>query len=324
MRAIVQSGYGLPDVLRLTDVARPAPGPDGVLVQVVAVALHKGDWHLLTGTPYLLRIAGFGLLKPKQEIPGMAVAGRVLAVGEAVREFAPGDAVFGELKGGGFAEVVCASASEWCKVPDGVRLEDAASLPVSATTALQGLRDAGKLQAGETVLINGAAGGVGAFAVQIAKSMGARVVAVCSARNAELVRSLGADEVVDYAVEDFTAGARQVDVVLDLVGNVSASACRRALKPSGRLVSVSGGAENGWTGPLLPILAGMISNLWSAAKFVPLAAAPRREDLAAVAALVASGAVRPVIEVLTGLAAVPGALADLGRGHSRGKRVIVL
>lgn len=324
MRAILQPAYGLPDVLRQASVDRPALRPDGVMVKVVAVSLHKGDWHLLTGTPYLIRFAGFGVFKPKHPIPGMAVAGRVEAVGSKVTEFKAGDEVFGEIQSGGFAEYVCVGAQELARKPAGVSFEDAATLPVSATTALQGLRDAGRLQAGQSVLINGAAGGVGTFAVQIAKALGAEVTGVCSAGNVALVRSLGADRVVDYAAEDFTEGAAAYDVILDLVGNRPASACRRALKPHGRLVAVAGGAENGWTGPLVPILKGMVGNLFSQPAFVPLAAVPRREDLAAVAAWVEAGTIKPVIDARYTLDQVPEALGRLGLGHSRGKSVVTL
>jgi NADPH:quinone reductase-like Zn-dependent oxidoreductase len=324
MRAILQPAYGLPDVLLQASVDQPALRPDGVMVQIVAVSLHKGDWHLLTGTPYLIRLAGFGVLKPKHAIPGMAIAGRVRAVGAEVSEFTAGDEVFGEISHGGFAEYVCVSAHELAHKPAGVSFEDAATLPVSATTALQGLRDAGLLQAGQSVLINGAAGGVGTFAVQIAKALGAEVTGVCSAKNTALVRSLGADHVVDYGAEDFTAGGARYDLILDLVGNQPASACRRVLKPGGRLVAVAGGAENRWMGPLVPILKGMAGNLFSRQVFVPLAAMPNREDLAAVAALVQAGKVKPVIEGRYTLDQVPEALAHLGLGHSRGKSVVTL
>jgi NADPH:quinone reductase-like Zn-dependent oxidoreductase len=209
MRAILQPAYGPPAVLVQASVDRPALRADGVMVRVAAASLHKGDWHLLTGTPYLLRLAGFGLFKPNHPIPGMAIAGRVEAVGPEVEDFEAGDEVFGEIRSGGFAEYVCVGAHELAHKPAGMSFEDAATLPVSATTALQGLRDAGRLQAGQSVLINGAAGGVGTFAVQIAKALGASVTGVCSAGNVALVRSLGADHVVDYSAEDFTDTEKQ-------------------------------------------------------------------------------------------------------------------
>lgn len=324
MKAILQPAYGLPDVLVDADVPRPSVGPGGVLVKVACVSLHKGDWHLLTGTPYLVRFAGFGVLKPNQAIPGMAIAGTVEAVGADVTAFKPGDAVFGEITGGGFAEYACVGAGELALVPEGVSLEDAATLPVSATTALQGLRDAGRLSAGQSVLVNGAAGGVGTFAVQVAKALGAVVTGVCSAANVDLVRSLGADHVIDYGAVDFTQAGVTYDVILDLVGNHGPAACRRALAPRGRLVACAGGAQNVVTGPMFSMIAGMLSNARSAQEFVPLAAKPSVTDLAAVAGLVAAGKVRPVIDRRYALVEVPDALRYLGTGRSRGKSVVHL
>lgn len=324
MTAILQAGYGGPEVLRQASVERPALRDDAVLVRVIAVSLHKGDWHLLTGTPYLIRMAGFGLFKPKHPIPGMAIAGRVEAVGARVDDLRPGDEVFGEIRAGGFAEYVCAAPHELARKPPRVSFEDAAALPVSSTTALQGLRDAGQVQAGQSVLINGAAGGVGTFAVQIAKALGAEVTGVCSARNLDLVRSLGADHVVNYEAEDFTAGSTKYDVILDLVGNHPAARCRAVLKPGGRLVAAAGGAEHRWTGPLVPIVVGMAGNLFSKQAFVPLAATPKREDLAIVAALVEAGQVKPVIDGRYTLDQLPEALGRLGSGHGRGKLVVTL
>jgi NADPH:quinone reductase-like Zn-dependent oxidoreductase len=324
MRAMVQSAYGPPEGLRLQMVERPALGAAGVAVQVVAVSLHKGDWHLLTGTPYLLRLAGFGLMRPKRPIPGMAVAGRVIAVGPAVASLRPGDAVMGELSGGGFAEVVVATEAELARVPAGLSLEDAACLPVSATTALQGLRDAGGLQAGQSVLINGAAGGVGTFAVQLAAQLGAEVTGVCSGRNVELVRSLGAHHVIDYGREDFTGGGPRYDLILDLVGNHRHAALRGVLRPGGRLVAGAGGAEHTWVGPMFDTIGGLLSNIWNKERFVPLIAKPNPADLLAVAELCCAGSVRPVIERRYRLDELPEAMRALGQGHSRGKSVVLL
>lgn len=324
MKAILQPAYGLPDVLRLSEVDRPALHDDGVLVRVVAAGVTKGDWHLLTGTPYLIRAAGFGVSRPNAPIPGMAVAGRVEAIGANVRTFQVGDEVFGEINRGGYAEYVVAREQELARKPTNLSFEETAALPVSATTALQGLRDAGRLQPGQSVLINGAAGGVGTFAVQIAKAMGASVTGVCSARNVELVRSLGADHVIDYAREDFTRGDRRYDVIFDLVGNHPAAACRRVMTASGRLVAASGGAEHPWTGPLFPILSGLASNLFSRQAFVPLAAKPTQEDLVAMCGLVEAGQVRSVIDRRYTLADVPEAMRYLGEGHTRGKSVVTL
>lgn len=321
MKAIVQPAYGLPEVLVHTEVDRPTPDDDGVLLQVVAASLHKGDWHLLTGTPYLVRML-FGLTRPKHPIPGMAVAGRVAAVGSRVTKWKVGDEVFGEISGGGFAEYVVVRADELARRPASLTLEEVATLPVSATTALQGLRDAGRLKAGQSVLINGAAGGVGLFAVQIARALGAGVTGVCSAGNLELVRATGADDVVDYAAQDFTRGERRYDVILDLVGNHGTSALRGALAPQGLLVACAGGAQNNWVGPLVNTLSGLLSNLWSAQKFVPLMARPATADLDAVGALADAGALRPFIDRRYRLIEVPEALRQLGQGHSRGKSVI--
>jgi NADPH:quinone reductase-like Zn-dependent oxidoreductase len=292
-------------------------------VKVVATGLHRGDWILLTGKPYLLRLMGFGLLAPKHPIPGMAVAGVVEAVGRNVRRFSPGDAVFGEIGGGGFAEYVCVHEHELAPKPAGVGFEEVATLPVSATTALQGLRDAGRLQAGQSVLINGAAGGVGTFAVQIAKALGARVTAVCSTANVEMVKSLGADDVIDYTQADFTAQDQRYDVILDLVGNRPLAACRRVLAERGRFVACAGGTENDWTGPMLATLLGVAGNLFSTQVFVPLAAKPNQQDLATVAGFVAAGQVRPVIGRRFALHEVTEGMRYLGTGHSRGKSVIV-
>lgn len=322
MKAILQSAYGLPEVLRLAEVDRPAVNDDSVLVKVVVVSLHKGDWHLLTGTPYLIRALGFGILKPNRAIPGMAVAGRVEAVGRNVKAFRPGDEVFGEIGGGGFAEYVCVREQELAPKPASVSFEDAATLPISATTALQGLRDAGGLQPGHSVLINGAAGGVGTFAVQIAKALGAEVTGVCSARNVDVVKAIGADHVIDYGTEDFTAGNRRYDVILDLVGNRPPAACRRVLAERGKLVASAGGADHPWVGPMIATILGLLGNLFSRQPFVPLMAKPNTADLITVSGLVAAGKVRPVVDRRYTLAEVPEALRALGGGHSRAKSVV--
>ena len=323
MKAILQPAYGLPEVLVLAEVDRPAVHDDGVLVRVVAAGVNKGDWVLLTGTPYLIRMAGYGLLKPSKPTPGMAIAGRVEAVGVKVGAFQIGDEVFGEINRGGFAEYVCVGEQELAKKPPGLSFEEAATLPV-ATTALQGLRDAGQLQPGQSVLINGAAGGVGTFAVQIAKAMGAEVTGVCSARNVELVRSLGADHVIDHGKEDFTCGDRRYDLIFDLVGNHSVSARRRALTEHGRLVASAGGAEHPWVGPMFQVILGLASNLVSTQPFVSLLNKPNRADLTALGELTEAGKIKPVIDRRYSLAEVPEAMRYLGLGHSRGKSVILL
>lgn len=322
IRAVHRSAYGGPEVLTIGEVPRPTALPAAVLVRVEAVGLHRGDWHLLTGTPLLLRLAGFGLTRPNQTIPGMAVAGTVIEVGPGVTRFAVGDAVLGELPSGGFAEVVCAPEALLTHKPSGVSFEAAACLPVSATTALQGLRDAGRVQAGQKVLINGAAGGVGTYAVQIAVAMGAEVTGVCSAGNVELVRSLGATHVLDHGKDNILAGPARYDVVFDLVGNHPVSAFRRVMAPTGRFVSAAGGGDHPWVGPLGTLLAGMAQNAWSSAPFVPLMATPNVVDLADVAARVEAGTLRVIVDRRYRLDEVPEALRYLGTGRSRGKSVV--
>lgn len=322
MKAVLQPAYGLPEVLLQGEIDRPVVHDDGVLVKVAAAGITKGDWHLLTGTPYVIRMAGFGLRKPDKPTPGMAVAGRVEAVGRNVQAFRIGDEVFGESNRGGFAEYVCMTEQELVHKPDKLSFEEAAALPVSSTTALQGLRDAGRLQSGQSVLINGAAGGVGTFAVQIAKALGAEVTGVCSAGNVELVRSLGADHVIDYGHEDFTRGDRRYDVIFDLVGNQPLSACRRVLTERGRFVASAGGAEHDWVGPMGRVIAGLVSNLFATQTFVSLMAKPSKDDLITLCAMVEADQIKPVIDRCYTLNEVQEALRYLGLGHSKGKSVI--
>lgn len=324
MNAVTQAAYGPPAVLSFTQVPRPEPAEDGVLVRVVAAGVTRGDWHLLTGTPYAIRLAGYGLTRPSKPTLGMAVAGEVVAVGARVTTLQVGDAVLAEVDRGGYAEFVTAPATAFAKKPEGVSFDDAAALPVSATTALQALRDAGGLQAGQSVLVNGAAGGVGTFAVQIARELGAVVTGVCSARNAELVRSLGAAHVVDYAQADFTAGEARYDLILDLMGNHPLAACRRVLTPKGKLLAAAGGADHPWVGPMVGMFAGLASNAFAAQPFVPVMAKPNAADLATVAGWVAEGKLRVVIDRRYPLAEVPEALRYLGEGHTRGKSVVVM
>ncbi len=323
MKAILQRAYGLPEVLRLEAVDRPAVPNDGVLVRVVAAGITKGDWHLLTGKPYPVR-AAFGLGAPRRPIPGMAIAGRVEAIGRDVTAFHVGDEVLGEINRGGYAEYACATEKDLVPKPAGLTFEEAATLPVSSTTALQGLRDAGALQAGQHVLVNGAAGGVGTWAVQIAMALGARVTGVCSGANVDLVRSLGADHVIDYQQEDFTRGSARYDVIFDLVGNHPLAACRSVLTERGRVVASAGGAENDWTGPAGQVIAGLLSNVYSAQKFVSLMALANRTDLLTVCGLVEAGKVRAVIDRRYALDEVPEAMRYLGLGHSRGKSVVTV
>ncbi len=323
MRAVVQASYGSPDVLAVAEVGRPSVADDDVLVRVVVAGITKGDWHLLTGTPYLVRLV-YGFSGPKKPIPGMAIAGRVEAVGRNVTTFAVGDEVFGEINRGAFAEYVCVKEVEVARKPAGVSFEDAATVPVSATTAIQGVRDAGGIKAGQSILINGAAGGVGTFAVQLARWLGAEVTGVCSAGNAALVRSLGAKHVVDYGKEDFTRGEKRYDVILDLVGNHPLAAMRRVLTAKGRLVAAAGGGENRWVGPMLDTLGGMLSNVVSGQPFVPLLNKPNAADLALLGGLLEAGTLKAVVDRRYTLDEVPEGMRYLGLGRTRGKSVVTL
>ncbi|MGB5565786.1 MAG: NAD(P)-dependent alcohol dehydrogenase, partial [Acidimicrobiia bacterium] len=249
MKAIVQREYGGADVLELAEVDKPAIRDDEVLIRVHAASVHAGDVLLMQGTPYVMRV-GLGLSRPRNPTPGYDVAGTVEAVGSKVSRLKPGDEVFGNGKGT-LAEYAAGKESQLVAKPPGLTFEEAAVLTMSGLTALKAVRDVGKVQPGQTVLINGAAGGIGVYAIQIAKAMGAEVTAVCSAGKADLVRSLGADHVIDYNEEDFTKGDRQYDFILDNVGNRSLSDCRRALSPNGTLIPNSGTAGGKWIGPLV-------------------------------------------------------------------------
>ncbi len=324
MKALLQPSYGLPEVLHVGSTAVPAPGDDQLRIRVVAAGLNKGDWHLLTGSPYLVRVMGYGFSRPTRPTPGMAVAGLVESVGAKVRNFRVGDAVFGEINRGAFADYVCVSEKELALKPGSVSFADAAALPVAATTALQGLEEAGGLQAGQRVLINGAAGGVGSFAVQIGKLLGAHVTGVCSLRNQALVQELGADEVIAYDQQDFTRGSARYDLILDMVGNHPLAALRAVLSAEGRVVSGAGGAENQWIGPMFDILGGLLSNLFHRQRFVPLANVPRPADLTRIAQWVESGKFRPFIDHRYTLDQLPEAFRTLGTGHSRGRNVVIV
>ncbi|PCC72938.1 NADPH:quinone reductase [Nannocystis exedens] len=321
MRAVVQRAYGGPEVLRLEEARRPAPGAGEVLVRVRAASVCKGDAHLLTGKPYLLRLM-FGLRRPALGVAGQEVAGVVEATGPGVTALAPGDAVFGQVKQG-FAEYVCAPADRLAAMPRGASFAEAAALPVSGMTALQGLRDAGELQAGQRALIVGASGGVGTMAVQIAKALGAEVTAVCSTRHGEKVRSIGADQVIDYTREDWAARPEQYDVVLDLIGDRPLAACRSRLTPTGVYVA-SAGAGGEWFGPMFRLAAMAIRNAFPGPRMTSLMAAPRQADLQFLASLVEAGTLRPVIERQYSLAETPAALGHVAAGHTQGKVVIAV
>ena len=323
MKAIVYHSYGSPDVLRLEEIEKPTAGDDEILIKVRAAAVNPLDL-LFRGTSYMVRMIT-GLRKPKDTRLGVDVAGQVEAVGRNVTQFKPGDAVFGTCKGA-FAEHVCASESALVMKPDNVTFEQAASVPIAAITALQGLRlgglgDKGQIQGKHKVLINGASGGVGTFAVQIAKSFGADVTGVCSTRNVEMVRSIGADRVIDYVQQDFTKSGQRYDLIFDCVGNHSLLAHRRALNPNG--VCVVAGAKGLWDFLTHALAAPVLSRLVSQ-KFVTFIAKINKDDLTIMRELMATGKVTPVIDRRYSLSEVPEAIRYLETRHARGKVVITL
>lgn len=321
MKAIVYDRYGSPDVLRYEEVDRPVPGDGEVLIRVRAAALNPIDWHFMRGAPYGFRFMS-GLTRPKATRLGMDMAGRVEAVGAKVTRWKPADEVFGAGRGA-FAEFACVPESQLAMKPAHVSFEQAASSPVAGLTALQGLRDKGHLQAGQKVLINGASGGVGTFAVQIAKALGADVTGVCSTRNVEMVRGLGADRVMDYTREDFTASGERWDVILDCIGNHALSACRRALSGEGICVLV--GAPSGrWIAPMGRFLGARVTSKFSAKKLTPVLATPTHEDLERIAGMMESGKVTPVVDRRYRLSEAPEGIRYLEEGHARGKVVIAV
>jgi NADPH:quinone reductase-like Zn-dependent oxidoreductase len=321
MKAIVQTRYGSPEVLRLKDVDKPVIGDDQVLVRVQAAAVNIGDWHLLRGVPYVIRLVA-GLRRPRREIPGLDIAGQVESVGQNVRQFRPGDEVFGWCKGA-FAEYACAAENDLLPKPANLTPEESAAVGDSAFTALAAVRDQGKVQPGDEVLINGASGGVGTFAVQIAKSFGANVTGVCSTRNLDTVRSLGADQVIDYTTEDFAQTGRRYDVMLDLVGTRSLSDCRRALTPRGTYVVVGVKDMGRWLGLGRQIKALSLSPFVRQRMRV-FVVRHNSDDLAVLKQLVEAGKVAPVIDRRFALSDVPDALRYQGEGHARGKIVIAV
>ncbi|PXX68436.1 NADPH:quinone reductase-like Zn-dependent oxidoreductase [Nocardia tenerifensis] len=323
MKAVVAPRYGTGAALRTEVVGRPAPGPGEVLVRVRAASVCQGDVHLLTGTPYLLRL-GFGLRRPKDPIIGHDLAGEVAAVGSEVTEFRSGDAVFGSVNAGAFAEYVCVQEQRLAHAPTGLSLEEAAALPDSGMTALQGLRDVGGLRAGQRVLVNGASGGVGSAAVQLAKALGADVTAVCSTRHIGVMRALGADDVIDYTATDFTATGHRYDVLLDLVGNRSIRDCRRILAPNGVFVSSAGAPGGNWLGPIVWMSKVLLATLFSAPKLAILLMRPRRADLEYLSGLAADGRLRPLIERRYPLDRADEAVQHVLDGHAQGKTVLVV
>jgi NADPH:quinone reductase-like Zn-dependent oxidoreductase len=325
MKAIVQDAYGSADVLELRDIDQPVPKDNEVLVQVHAAGLHRGDWHVMTGLPYLIRLVvpDLGLRKPKVRVRGMDVAGRVEAVGSNVTRFQPGDAVFGWCDGS-FAEYAAAPEDNLAPKPANLTFEQAAAVPTSAFAALQGLRDSGQVQAGQEVLIIGAAGAVGLFAVQLAKAFGAEVTGVCSTTQVDLVRSIGADDVIDYTHEDVTDGRRHWDLVLDTAGHRSLSQLRRALTPKGTLVIVGSEGRGRWLGGFDRSLRAPLLSRFVGQRLRMLASKPRQEDLQTLRELIEAGKLTPVIGQTYPLGEVREAIRALEAGHTRGKLVITV
>lgn len=325
MKAIVYCDYGTPDVLKLEDIAKPVPNDDQMLIRVHAASINPLDWHYMRGTPYIMRL-GTGLRKPKSMRLGVDCAGTVEAVGKNITQFKPGDEVFGG-KNGALAEYVCALENRSIvRKPANITFEQAASVGIAGVTALQGLRDAGKLQPGQKVLINGASGGVGTFAVQIAKSMGAEVTGVCSGRNADLVRSLGADHVIDYTKEDFTKGAQRYDLILDNVGTQPLLGFKRVLTPKGICVLIGGGGpdEGRWIGPVARPIKALLLSPFISQKMSMMMAELKNKDLITLGDLMQSGKVTPVIDRTYKLGQATEAMQYLEQGHARGKVVITL
>src|SRR6266403_1906433 len=325
MKAIVYCDYGLAN-LKLVDVEKPTPTDDQLLVRVRAASVNPYDWHFVEGMPYVMRAMGVGLRKPKDTRLGVDFAGTVEAVGKNVTQFKPGDDVFGG-RGGAFAEYVCRRAEGAVALkPANVTFEQAASVNIAGITALQALRDKGKIQPGQKVLINGASGGVGTFAVQIAKSFGADVTGVCSTRNVDMVRSIGADHVIDYTKEDFTKSGQRYDVVLDNVGTQPLLGFTRVLNPNGKYVMIGGGGpnDNRWIGPFGRVIHTLILSPFINQKMGMMMAEPSQKDLTVLGDMMQSGKLKPVIERTYKLSEVPAAIAYLEQGHARGKVVITV
>jgi NADPH:quinone reductase-like Zn-dependent oxidoreductase len=326
MKAVVYTDYGSPDVLQIREIKKPAPNNDQVLVKVRAVSINPLDWHFIEGRPYIMRGMMGGMRKPKNPRLGVDYSGTVEAVGKNVTQFKPGDEVFGN-KIGAFAEYLCPRADRAVAMkPANITFEQAAGIPVAGLTALQGLRDHGKVQPGQKVLINGASGGVGTFAVQIAKNLGAEVTGVCSGRNADMVRSLGADHVIDYTKEDFTKSDERYDVILDNVGTQPLSGFRRVLKPNGILVMVGGGGPNDgkWVGPMARPIKAMLMSPFTSQKMGMMLAEPNQKDLNLVAEMMESGKLKSVIDRTYPLSQIREAMTYLEQGHARGKVIITL
>jgi NADPH:quinone reductase-like Zn-dependent oxidoreductase len=324
MKAIVQDTYGSPDVLELRDIDKPKISDDDeVLVHVHAAGVGRDVWHVMTGLPYPIRLAGYGLRAPKNPVIGSDMAGVVEAVGKNVTHFQRGDEVFGIGKGS-YAEYARAPEDKLAPKPENLTFEQAAVLAIMGSTALQALRDQGKVRQGQEVLIIGASGGVGTYAVQIAKAFGAQVTGVCSTQKVEMVRSIGADHVIDYRREDFAEGDQRYELILDIGGNSSVSRLRRALTPEGTLVIVGGEGGGRWLGGLQRQLWAMILSRFVGQKLGTFVSTQNHEDLLVLVELVESGKVTPVIDRTYPLAEVPEAMRYLEEGHARGKVVITV
>lgn len=322
MKAIVQDTYGSVDVLQLRDVATPTIGEHDVLVLVRAAAVNPADWAIMGGLPYIARPAPmYGLRTPKNPVRGTDVAGRVEAVGSAVTRFRPGDEVFGWCRGA-FAEYAAASEDGLAIKPADLTFEQAAAIPMAGSVALQALRDHGQVQAGQKVLINGASGGIGTFAVQIAKSLGAEVTGVCGTSNVEMVRSIGADHVMDYTIDDFTKNGQRYDFILDNISNLSLSDLRRALTPTGMLVPNGGQFQHRWLSSAGRLIKAMVSFRFVSQRLGRFVVAQRHDDLLALIALIEGGKVMPVIDRTYPLSETAAAMDYVGTGHARGKVVI--
>jgi NADPH:quinone reductase-like Zn-dependent oxidoreductase len=322
MKAIVYRCYGSPDILEFEDIEKPTPADDEVLVKVKAAGVNPLDWHYMRGSPYIMRLAsGFGA--PKDVRMGVDFAGTVEAVGESVKQFKPGDEVFGG-RSGAFAQYVTIRESRAIALkPANITFEQAASVPIAAITALQALRDKGQLEPGQKVLIKAASGGVGTFAVQIARSFGAEVTGVCSTRNVEMVRSIGADHVIDYKKENYTEKGQRYDLIIDNVGNHSLSANRRALNPEGILVII-GGPKGNWFAPLMNPIKALMYSPFVGQEIVTLLAKMRKEDLVVLGDFMKAGDVTPVIDRRYPLSEVAAAIRYSEEGHARGKIIINL
>ena len=322
MRAIITTKYGSPDVIDLREVKNPIPNDDQVLVKIYAASLNYGNLVLLKGKPFLARFA-FGLSKPKYIIPGGDISGRIESVGKNVKHFKPGDEVFGDLSGcgwGGFAEYVTVSEHSLVLKPSNISFAEAAAVPMAATTALQSLRDKGKIKSGQKVLINGASGGVGTFAVQIAKSFGAEVTGVCSTRNLDIVKSIGADNVIDYTTEDFTKNTENYDLILAVNGYHPISAYKRSLSPNGNYVMVGGSGVQLTQAMIL----GPLLSMTGSKKLGSFLQRPNQNDLIFIKELLEAGKIKPVIDRYYKLSEVPNAFRYFEEGHTQGKIVITM